>query len=146
MSFIKHTGFWLSLGGVVLVDQVTKGLVEQGWWDKTLVINNGISFGLQFGSNQFQTILLILLWLLMGWILLTKFGYKSLYIGIFLGGGLSNLIDRLVWGGVRDWMSWPIIQIDNNLADWAIAIGLAGLVYDIWIKRQPLSQGSASRL
>jgi len=125
MSFNKQKWFWLGLGGVVLFDQISKAVIER-WWQTNLIINDGISFGLKFGSNHLQTMILLLLWLVMAWILLIQLRFKSLYIGIFLGGGISNLIDRLIWGGVRDWLSWPIIPISNNLADWAIAIGLVG--------------------
>ncbi|MBU0978365.1 MAG: signal peptidase II [Patescibacteria group bacterium] len=135
-DFLKRKSCWLSLGVVVLVDQVTKGLVELGWWGGVTTINPGFAFGLGIESTVAQTIILALGWGLIGWILLTHFTKKYVYVGLFLGGGLSNLIDRIIWGGVRDWLSVPLMGMQNNLADWAIAIGLGGLLFDVWLRRK----------
>lgn len=43
---------------------------------------------------------------------------------LMIAGGTSNLLDRLLHGGVYDWLSMPIIGGYNNLADWAITIGV----------------------
>lgn len=44
------------------------------------------------------------------------------------GGGMSNWLDRLTLGGVRDF--WPILGTDlkNNLADYALTFGLIWLM------------------
>jgi len=47
---------------------------------------------------------------------------------LILAGAISNLIDRIVWGGVIDWLSVPIFNLKNNLADWAIFVGLSWLI------------------
>ncbi len=55
---------------------------------------------------------------------------ESIAGGLFFGGALSNILDRIVFGGVRDWLSIPFTSLNNNVADWAIFIGLvlAGIV------------------
>ena len=139
ISHEKKT-LWMSIVLVLLVDQITKGLVDLVWVGQSLSINQGFSFGFKLWSAEATTIFLILMWFLMGCILLTKYKDKSLFIGLFLGGGLSNIIDRLFWGGVRDWISWPVTLLENNLADLAIAIGLGGLLIELWFKKSPAKE------
>lgn len=50
---------------------------------------------------------------------------------------MSNLLDRLVYGGVRDWLTVPVLGLKNNLADWAIVGAIVW--YGIMLKR--LSEG-----
>jgi lipoprotein signal peptidase len=45
-----------------------------------------------------------------------------LALEIILIGGLINLIDRLVFGYVRDY--WWFVGVYNNLADWLIGVGV----------------------
>lgn len=47
------------------------------------------------------------------------------------GGGMSNAIDRIVYGGVIDMFSFPGIAV-FNLADAAIFIGSAWLIWIVW--------------
>jgi lipoprotein signal peptidase len=59
---------------------------------------------------------------------------------LFLAGATSNLIDRFVFGGVRDWLSWPVFNFSNNLADIWITLGFSGIIYDelrLLFKKQP---------
>jgi signal peptidase II len=57
----------------------------------------------------------------------------ALAIGLVVGGALGNVIDRLRFGAVVDFLDvhaagwhWPAF----NLADSAITVGVAGLVID----------------
>lgn len=45
--------------------------------------------------------------------------------GLFFGGAVSNILDRMFFGAVKDWIKIPLFGIYNNLADWFIFIGLA---------------------
>jgi signal peptidase II len=58
---------------------------------------------------------------------MAKLGY-----GLIFGGGLANLVDRVVFGGVLDFIDlhagalhWPAF----NIADLAITIGVIVLVF-----------------
>ena len=55
--------------------------------------------------------------LICAWFVLNKY---PIVRGLFLGGAMSNIMDRLVIGGVRDWLPVPVLGLRNNLADWAI--------------------------
>ncbi len=53
--------------------------------------------------------------------------------GILLGGGASNLAERLRWGSVRDYVRFPKVpgplgRYVYNLADGAVALGAAVLL------------------
>jgi signal peptidase II len=58
-------------------------------------------------------------------------GLAWLPVGMVLGGGLSNLLDRLTSGAVTDWIvrghSGPM-----NLADQAITLGIVILLVLVW--------------
>lgn len=45
--------------------------------------------------------------------------------GMFFGAGLGNVVDRVWYGSVRDWLPVPGTAITNNLADWMLFIAIA---------------------
>ena len=48
---------------------------------------------------------------------------------LFFAGALSNLLDRVLYGAVVDWLPIPGLAIHNNLADWYIAVSLIAVLY-----------------
>jgi lipoprotein signal peptidase len=48
--------------------------------------------------------------------------------GLFWAGVVANMIDRVFFGGVRDWLPIPGLGLYNNLADWYITAALLALV------------------
>lgn len=98
----------------------------------TLVINYNTAFGLSFGENfpyaLMATVLAFFLFLVMFW---ERRGiYKFLYSTI-LGGAIGNIVDRVLRGGVVDFVD---VGVGNfrwytfNLADVWVSLGLMGLV------------------
>jgi signal peptidase II len=54
---------------------------------------------------------------------------ETLSLGIILGGAGGNLLDRVLWGGVVDYIDVVAIHYPVfNLADTAIVFGMLGLV------------------
>ncbi len=83
-------------------------------------LNIGISFGWgEFASQPFLlfflTTILFLLLMLLTW----QKTWHWWWI-LFFAGATSNLIDRLILGGVRDVLSIPGTNLNNNLADYFI--------------------------
>lgn len=119
---------WLKLGLIfiflVLADQVTKFVFP------IVFLNKGITLGFLTNFNQW-----IGLFLLISTLLIFKFFLKNksfadyLMMNFFWAGAVSNLIDRFIFGGVRDWWRWPILGFSNNLADVWITLGLLGIIY-----------------
>ena len=142
---------WVILSLAVLTaDRLTKSLVERfttsgwrhvvvpGFFDLVHTRNPGIAFGL-LADSRLPGIRIALVALsvvaagVMAWLLLAgRAGGQRSRVGIalILGGAAGNLFDRLLDGGVVDFLlfyvrehEWPAF----NVADSAIVIG-AGLV------------------
>jgi len=146
---------------VVILDQYTKYLIAQhvplhhslDVIEQFLTIvhtrNKGIAFGIFSGQvSTLQTVLLILtslaaiafiFYLLSG--LGTQYLYAAITLALILGGAIGNLIDRIRWGEVIDFIDlhwhgyhWPAF----NCADSAISIGMVLLVIGMFTKKFPL--------
>ncbi|MEJ2621796.1 MAG: signal peptidase II [Candidatus Thiodiazotropha sp.] len=141
---------WLSFV-VILLDQLTKQLAEttltlyesvyvMPMFDLTLLYNKGAAFS--FLSDQggwqrwFFTVLAILVagglivWL---WRLKAQEKWVAVSLSLIIGGALGNVIDRILFGYVIDFLHfhyqqhyWPAF----NLADSAITLGVGVMLYD----------------
>jgi lipoprotein signal peptidase len=121
----KSAALWLFFGLGIIVDQWTKSIASG------LTINQGISFGLHlYGWEIFMAILLIvglfLIWQSMERAVLRDFSFTLL-----LSGAVSNLIDRLLFAGVRDWLVLPGVMLHNNLADVLLVLGVFGIIVSL---------------
>lgn len=133
---------------VLSVDQLTKFLVTRslfysqtipvikGIFNLTLVHNRGAAFGILknqtplFIFSSVLAIILIFLNLKNG---KNKKSY-NIFLSLILGGALGNLIDRLLFGYVIDFLDfriWPVF----NIADSAITVGAVLLSWSILFKK-----------
>jgi len=154
---------WMLLvvaGGVVLLDQISKAVVQNtlplhqsvvvipGFFDITHVHNPGGAFGLLAGaSSTVRTILFLIVSLLAVGLILwfffkTPSTHRWLAVGfaLILGGAAGNLIDRIRFGSVIDFLDvyvgnlhWPAF----NIADSAITIGIGIFVAHLLMKKLP---------
>lgn len=112
----------------MVLDQLSKYLTAG--FGHRVYLNPGISFA--WLANEAQAIVILLTFGLIVFLSL-KYGYfwakHPVAAGLFFGGAFSNLIDRLILGGVRDWIPVPFLPFQNNLADLAI---FASLIMMIW--------------
>ena len=104
----------------------------------TMVWNNGVTFGLLTGFGQWSYLLLTAIALavvaaLGVWLRRAESRMVATALGAIVGGALSNVIDRLRFGAVVDFIhahlgdwSWYVF----NVADAAIVCGVAALVID----------------
>jgi len=136
---------------VFLADQATKFYVLKGlnlefagvipvlpFVEFVLVWNRGISYGLFQQSQDFGRYLLIALSLVISfglglWLNRLKDRILALSIGFLIGGALGNVLDRILYGAVVDfillyWGAWTWYVF--NLADAAIVAGVALLLYE----------------
>jgi signal peptidase II len=137
----------IAIGLVIFVaDQVTKRLADEkilpgerveflGPLDLTLTFNDGIAFGLA-GGGGFLVILLSLIALVALGVFVAAAppGWPtSIAGGLIFGGALGNLVDRVRYGEVTDFLvmpGWPAF----NLADVGITVGVVILAL-IMIRR-----------
>ena len=160
---------------VIILDQLTKAsilnamqmltasgqLIDREMWSfksipvlppalrLTFVLNDGVSFGLLGGGAGRWALSLfsILVAGALGWWAL-KADRRLLIsaIGLVMGGAIGNVIDRIRFGGVVDFIDFSGIMIGShrvfpwifNIADSAITVGVIVLIIDsLMSERQP---------
>ena len=160
MSFEKYPKLLLISAVIVVLDQITKTIILNslelyhsikiipGFFNITHIHNPGGAFG--FLANQSSAVRVIVFLfvsiLALGFILYfyhkTPETHKMLATGFALifGGAIGNLIDRVRFGTVVDFLDvyiknlhWPAF----NIADSAITIGMGVFVYHIVAKKMP---------
>lgn len=137
---------------VFVLDQVSKYLVVHAMDLKSrlsvdvlppllnfrMAWNDGINFGLLGGSSEYMRWVLIALALVITgailiWIARNPGGrWVQLSAGLLVGGALGNVIDRVLYGAVADFLNMSCCGISNpfsyNVADIAVFAGAIGLV------------------
>lgn len=151
MSTLRH--MTLAAVAVFVIDQLSKLLVVQILDLKTKGIitvldpflvfrmawNTGINFGIGSGSGDLMRWILIALALgISGWILWWMHRdrpgrWVQISAGLVIGGALGNVIDRVIYGAVADFLNMSCCGFENpwsfNVADIAIFVGAAGLIF-----------------
>ena len=144
---------WLALA-VLAADRVSKFAIERltaegfrrplvpNFADLVHNVNAGIAFGLfSESASKWISFLLVLssaaVILLLGWLLFAGHAGRvesQAGIALIAGGAAGNLLDRLLHGGVTDFLElragnfrWPAF----NLADSAITIGAALIIFEL---------------
>ena len=150
----RKLGLYLgTVGGVILLDQVTKFVVERSLqlynpvpvlgdvFRLTYIFNRGAAFGLNLGQSSrwifmgLAAVAVVVLWLMYRG---TPWGDKLRLIAIasVTGGAIGNLIDRVRSSrGVVDFLDfgvgdvrWPVF----NVADIAVTVGALMLAFSLW--------------
>lgn len=108
------------------------------FFDLVMAWNRGVSFGILNNDGRWNAILLSVLSVaisigLIVWMRKAQSRLVLLALGGIVGGALGNVIDRIRWGAVADFLDvhvmgyhWPAF----NLADSAISVGAVLLVLD----------------
>ncbi len=107
--------FVLALTGVFVVDQNLKTIFLEGYrwygdyFSLILTYNKGVAFSmLSFLEGNLKYLQIALLSGVSLYLIFNRDVFKeySLPAGIILGGGVSNLYDRFIHGGVVDYFYW----------------------------------------
>lgn len=112
--------------------------VIPGVFHLTLTRNTGVAFGLLRGYGLIVTGITVVL---LGLFLQSahREGHlrerlSAIGMALILGGAAGNLLDRLRWGGVIDFLDfrvWPVF----NLADSCITVGAVLMAWTLWRRR-----------
>ncbi len=95
------------------------------------VINEGISFGL-INSNILNILLIFTLITL----LIYSYKNKNVFLLFVFIAAMVNFIDRIRFGGVRDYWKIPFIDLFNNINDYIIFLSLIFYTKDnIWKRK-----------
>ena len=110
----------------------------------TYVTNDGMAFGLSFpgGKHVLLIMTILLTGFIVGFLWKEKDGHPLIKYGLalILGGAIGNLIDRLLYGKVVDFLD---LMIGNfhwyifNVADSSVTIGMIlFIIHSIYIERK----------
>jgi signal peptidase II len=150
-------GFYLIALAIVLTDQATKAFIVRnmrlgqsipivpGYFDLTFVLNPGAAFSLLatlpekirnpfFIGISIAAAVLIIIYRTRH---LGAHRLASVSLGLILGGAVGNLIDRIRYGVVVDFLDahvhqyhWPVF----NVADSAISVGVTLLLIEMLLE------------
>lgn len=147
MRLLFWVGFW-----TFLLDQATKYLVVHmldlgrlqqidvfpPFLNLRMAWNYGVNFGLFSGASDLTRWVLIAVALVISgavvwWIRAERPGrWGMIAAGLLIGGALGNVIDRILYGAVADFLNMSCCGITNpfafNVADIAIFAGAFGLI------------------
>jgi signal peptidase II len=116
------------------------------FFNLVLVWNRGVSFGLFNNDSAWNAVALTLVAAaivggLLVWLKRATHGLAAVAIGLVIGGAIGNVIDRLRFGAVVDFLDvhaagwhWPAF----NVADSAICIGVGLMLIDSLLVRREL--------
>ncbi len=129
-QFTKHLALKnLSLRSIPLINKVLH---------LTLTFNSGAAFGILKGHNLFFVLVSIAVVAFL-FFNLANFQKKNrlfrFSIGLIIAGALANLIDRIRYGYVVDFIDfriWPVF----NIADSSITVGIFLFIISHFIKRK----------
>ncbi len=151
---------FITAGIVLVLDQITKVLIvqvlnlrERGEIDTLAPLlnlrmawNRGINFGLMAGDSDVMRWVLIALALgitawVIWWMRSETRAVAHIAGGFLVGGAFGNVIDRVVYGAVADFLNISCCGIENpysfNVADISIFAGAIGLVLFTGEKKTP---------
>jgi len=150
-------GFYLIALAIVLTDQATKAIVVRtmrlgqsipivpGYLDLTFVLNPGAAFSLlatlpeRIRNPFFILISVTAAILIIVYHARHLSGHRlaTVSLGLILGGAVGNLIDRVRFGVVVDFLDahvhqyhWPVF----NVADSAISVGVSLLLLEMFLE------------
>ncbi len=93
------------------------------------VSNTGISFGLGSSwGNAWPVVILFALLILVAYFLLKRGGKLSVFYLVLFIGGLGNLIPRILYGSVWDYINVPAVGLWINLSDILISTTLVSYI------------------
>lgn len=109
-----------------------------GFLDFAMVWNYGISFGLLAGDAPvvrwgLSAVAAAVVVALLVWLARNDRGLVALGVGLIIGGAIGNVIDRLRFGAVADFLHFHAGEYSFwvfNVADSAISIGVMLLIAD----------------
>ena len=108
------------------------------FFDIVLGWNRGISFGLFGGTPEagrwiFVAVGCLIIAILLLWMKRAGRGFLVFAIGVVIGGAVGNIVDRLRFGAVADFLYFHYRDYGFpafNLADSAITVGVALILID----------------
>jgi signal peptidase II len=113
--------------------------------DLSMVWNRGVTFGLLSGEGPWNHLILATLAagiavFLLRWLARAETPAVAVALGAVIGGAIGNVLDRLRFGAVVDFVdahAWGWHWYVFNIADAGIVCGVAVLIADALFRRAP---------
>lgn len=130
----KHLAALYCQTPVVIIDGVVR---------LTYVENTGAAWGILSGATIVLSIVAALFCVFLAWMYIRNYKkmtkLSKIITGLMFAGALGNLIDRIIFGYVRDmievtFISFPVF----NIADSAMVIGMILLVVEVFFIKKNL--------
>ena len=138
---------------VLILDQVTKFLIStnmvlfedipviSGFFHITYVQNTGMAWSMLSGQQLLLSLAAFAAIGVMLWYLMYRRPDRitTVSIGFMMAGAAGNLIDRLVFSYVRDFLNFYIFGYDFpvfNVADIALCLGVGLLILDAFLEER----------
>ena len=162
---MKNKYIWFSAitAAIIVLDQLTKYVVVQrfrlhenvqviaGFFDLTYVRNPGAAFGFLAGASGvwrsvfFITVSIVALAVILALVRQTRDRLPLIAFALIGGGAVGNLIDRVRFGDVVDFIDWYYRSFHwptFNIADSAISIGVGLLAIDMLFSKPQRHRGT----
>ena len=141
----KHMFLWIYLVGVaglVLLDQITKIIAEKhlynqkpfviidGVFEFSYLRNEGAAWGLFSGQRVFFLIITVVLFIVVSYVVfrmpsIQKMIPLEMFCVLLGAGAIGNFIDRLLFGYVRDFVYFKLINFPVfNVADCYVTVSV----------------------
>ena len=147
----KQSYVILIISFIIILDQITKFFVLRfiGPLDSVEIFpflhivnvkNTGAAFGMfkEFGSTFFIIISILAIFFVT--YLLRKGAYNYIGLSLIIGGATGNLIDRILYGEVIDFIDFSIGNYHwytFNIADSALTVGIIIILITTLIGKRP---------
>ena len=162
---MKNKYLWVILTSatVLILDQLTKYLIETnvrlystitvipGFFNITQVRNRGAAFGIlssthgNWRSFFFMSVTIVAIAVIARLIWKTQERLLLIAFALIAGGAIGNLIDRIRYGEVVDFIQWYVKSYywpSFNIADSAISVGVGLLIIEMLMKKPPEEQNN----
>lgn len=114
---------FIAVSFLVGIDQISKWLFRD-----YSVLNRGGIFGFAEGAWWEALLIPALMYLLFVWIR-EKNNYQVIGLTLLVAGGVGNVVDRLMRGGVIDFIYYPFLGFRGNIADIYLALAVVVIFY-----------------
>ena len=126
--------------------------VVEGWFHITYAENTGMAFGMLRGWNP---VFIIVGFVAIGFIFVyyrqfKASGWMRISLGLLLGGALGNLIDRIIFGYVTDFLQfrWWFVHLrwwpSFNIADACVVAGAIMVILGMFERSKSVDNGDQS--
>lgn len=116
---------------ILIIDKLIKFLLFES--PLIYIKNTGLIFGLEFDSVFIIFITLLLFSIL--YVLVKRVKFLELEIKLIILGCIMNLSDRIIWGGVIDYINILNILV-INLADVIIMLGIIKILIKTYLSEK----------